>query len=52
MSHPIPTRTYECETCLNEEEPHQCQDCNTEISDKECKEYGGMCYQCMWLLDK
>ena len=42
-----------CHRC-NEDitEPHKCSDCGQEISEKECIEYDGLCYQCMWLLSK
>ncbi len=49
MSHPEPTKNYECEICGCEEEPHCCE-CGEELTAEQCKEQAGFCERCGWLL--
>lgn len=49
MSHPEPTKNYECEYCGCEEEPHCCE-CGEELTAEQCKEQSGFCERCSWLL--
>ncbi len=37
-----------CDTCeCADPYQHTCNDCDCELTGKECKEYGGLCYDCM-----
>jgi hypothetical protein len=41
---------YECPECGGLGGEHQCRDCETDITEKECKEYGGLCQLCLWAI--
>lgn len=41
-----------CGLCAGTNENHMCNSCEQELTKKECKQFDGLCEQCMWLLDK
>lgn len=40
-----------CQWCEREAElGHRCGECDCELNAKQCEEYGGLCYDCMWVI--
>jgi len=35
---------------MTSNEELECQDCGTEITEAESKEYNGLCWHCMWAI--